>query len=1016
MPPGAGLGRPVAFGVTRPQIDRRAGTPRPPELTRRFEAIVFDWDGTAVRGREADAGPVRRMIERLCELGMELAVVSGTHVGDVDGKLAARPRGPGRLLLALNGGSEVFEVDDTGPTIAYRRQATVDEEPALDRAAALTVAGLAERGLRAEIVSQQLDRRKIDLVPGAEWHDPPKATIDLLLRTVEEQLASAGLGGLPEVVAFATDAAHQAGLRAARVTSDVRHVEIGLTDKSDSSRHLFRNLWSLGIAPDLVLVVGDDFGPLGRMPGDDSLMLVPESACATVVSVGVEPTGVPPGVLHLPGGPEVFESILEDQLARRMAAEVPGATRRRGWSFAVDGTGEERERAIEVLLTLSDGVVGSRAAPALEHPGANPLVLVAGAYDGEGAGAVLMPAPRWDRLPGYLASAQRVRRILDLRAGVVREEVDAPGGRLSDLRFVSRAHPGILVMRARTDRGAISADGMLAAPAGGAVTRGTGDGHEWMTIRGSRVTIGAAALERRTPDGRGVDRIAAYGPVEAAGPPAEVVERATRAAAEGFDRLLDEHRVAWAARWDVADIDIRGEDELQLAVRLSLFHLMSAAGETGESAVGARGLTGRAYRGHVFWDSDTFVLPFLAATYPPSARAMLEYRVRRLPAARARARAAGYAGAAFPWESAVDGDDVTPDSARDRAGNLVRIKTGTEEIHITAQVAWAAATYIDWSGDEEFAAGPGRELVVEAARYWASRARPGDDGRYHVCGVIGPDEYHESVDDSAFTNVMARWNLRRAADLADQFPDGVADEETGRWRELALSLADGYDPTTGLYEQFAGFFDLEPLLIAEVAPRRPITADLLLGRDRVQGAQVVKQADVLMAYHLVPEEMEGRALRANLDFYEPRTAHGSSLSPGIHAAVLARAGRLTDACEALRLAAFVDLDDLTGTTATGLHLAAMGSLWQALTFGFAGLRSRPDALTVDPRLPVAWRSLAVRVVYRGTPVRVRIEADRTRIEADRPITIDFRGVRLACDRAGIEVPTIGTRLPDERTT
>lgn len=897
--------------MTQPQVDPRSGTPRPPELTRRFEAVVFGWEGTAVSDGEEDATPVRRLVERLCELGMDLAVVSEAQLADVDAQLAARPRGPGRLLLALNRGSEVFDVGQEGPTLVRRRQATPEE--------------------------------------------------------------------------------------------------------ADSGRSLFRDLWSRGIAPDLVLVVGESVGPSARMPGRDSLMLVPESAGATVVSVGVEPTGVPPGVLHLPGGPEAFVSILGDQLARRTAAEVPGATRRPGWSFAVDGMGEERERAIEVLLTLSDGVVGSRAAPMLEHPGANPLVLVGGAYDGDGSAAVLMPGPRWDRIPGQVVSAERVRRVLDLRAGVVREEVDAPGGRLRSLRFVSRARPGIVVARARIDRGALPADHLLSAPEGPAVTRGAGDGHEWMTVRGTRAAIGAAAVEQRTPDGRGADRVAAYATLESAGPPTEVVEHATRAAAEGFDRLLDEHRVAWAARWDVADIDIGGDDELQLAVRLSLFHLMSAAAASGESAVGARGLTGSAYRGHVFWDADTFVLPFLAATHAHSARAMLEYRIRRLPAARARARAGGYEGIAFPWESAAEGDDVTPDSARDRAGNLVRIRTGTEEIHITAQVALAAATYIDWTGDDEFAAGPGRELIVEAARYWASRARPGDDGRYHICGVIGPDEYHEGVDDSSFTNVMARWNLRRAADLVQRFPDGVGDEERRRWLDVAGALADGYDPTTGLYEEFAGFFDLEPLLIAEVAPRRPITADLLLGRERVRGAQIVKQADVLMAYLLVPEEMEARALRANVDFYEPRTAHGSSLSPGVHAAVLARAGRLTEACEALRLAAFVDLDDLTGTTGAGLHLATMGSLWQALAFGFAGLRAHPGALTVDPRLPVAWRSLGVRVVYRGTPVRVRIEADRTWIEADQPITVDFRGALLECDRDGIEVPTIGTRMPDERT-
>lgn len=1001
--------------MTQPKLDRRTVTPRPPELTRRFEALVFDWDGTAVPDREADATPVREVVEQLCALGMDLAVVSGTHVGNVDGQLAARPHGPGRLLMALNRGSEVFEVGPDGPVLVFRREATPEEERALDRAAELIVDRLAGEGLRAEIVSQRLNRRKIDLIPEPEWRDPPKAKIDLLLRAVEERLATAGIQGLPEVVQLGTETAREAGLPSARVTSDAKHVEIGLTDKSDSGRYVFRDLWSRGISPDLVLVGGDEVGPLGRMPGSDSLVLVPESAGATVVSVGVEPTGVPQGVLHLPGGPDVFLSILEDQLARRQAAEVPGATRRPGWSFSVDGMGEERERAIEVLLTLSDGVVGSRAAPVFEHPGANPLVLVAGAYDGEGSAAVLMPAPRWDRLPGQVVSAERVRRVLDLRAAVVREEIDSAAGRVRSLRFASRARPGLVVMRARTDRGTLATDHLLVAPDGAVTSGGAPDGgREWMAVSGSRGTVAAAAVERRTPENRGADRVALYADVDRPGEPGPLTERAVAAADDGFEQLLTEHRAAWAARWETGDVEIGGDDELRLAVRLSLFHLMSAVGDTGEAPVASRGLTGRAYRGHVFWDADTFVLPFLAATHAPAARAMLEYRVRRLPAARAAARAAGYGGAWFPWESAADGDDVTPPNARDRAGNLVRINTGTQEIHITAQVAWAAATYIDWTGDEAFAAGPGRELIVEAARFWASKARPGDDGRFHICGVIGPDEYHEGVDDNSFTNVMARWNLRRAADLVSRYPGDSGDGEPERWLEIASRLADGYDPTTGLYEQFAGFFELEPLLIAEVAPRRPITADLLLGRERVHGAQVVKQADVLMAYHLVPEEMEGRAIRSNLDFYEPRTAHGSSLSPGVHASVLARAGRLTDAVEALRLAAFVDLDDLTGTTGTGLHLATMGSVWQALAFGFAGLRAGPDALTVDPRLPVSWRSLGVRVVYRGTPVRLRIEADRTWIEADRPTTIDFRGVRLTCDRAGLEVPTIGTRPSQER--
>ncbi|MCZ7536812.1 MAG: hypothetical protein M5T61_13535 [Acidimicrobiia bacterium] len=454
--------------------------------------------------------------------------------------------------------------------------------------------------------------------------------------------------------------------------------------------------------------------------------------------------------------------------------------------------------------------------------------------------------------------------------------------------------------------------------------------------------------------------------------------------------LLAEHRRAWAARWESADIAIEGDEDLQLATRLALFHLMGSAADHGEAAVGARGLTGHAYRGHVFWDADTFVLPFLAATHPGAARAMLEYRVRRLATARDAARAAGVAGARFPWESADGGDDVTPRSGRDRAGQVVPIRTGEDELHITAQVAWAAALYIDWTGDEEFAAGPGCELLAETARFWASRIRRDTTGAGHLYGVIGPDEYHEPVDDSAFTNVMARWNLRRAAEVS-QTCAGVSGDERRHWLDLAESLVDGYDGRTGIYEQFAGFYGLEPLIIAEVAPRRPITADLLLGRERVRGSQVVKQADVLMLHHLVPDEVAPDSLVPNLEYYEPRTAHGSSLSPGVHASLFARAGMTDGAVAALRLAARIDLDDLTATGAGGVHLAAMGSVWQALVFGFAGLRARDDRLVVDPRLPTAWSALDVRVRYRGTAIRVRVEPGSVRLTADGGARVEVAG-------------------------
>jgi trehalose/maltose hydrolase-like predicted phosphorylase len=349
-----------------------------------------------------------------------------------------------------------------------------------------------------------------------------------------------------------------------------------------------------------------------------------------------------------------------------------------------------------------------------------------------------------------------------------------------------------------------------------------------------------------------------------------------------------------------------------------------------------------------------------------------------LPAAREAARRRGRFGARFAWESAGDGIDVTPASARLASGELVRIRTGELEEHIVADVAWAASCYVDWTGDTAFAEGPGRPLFVDTARYWVSRARYDGHGRAHIYGVIGPDEYHEPVDDNAFTNVIARWNLKQAAALG-----GIDERERLTWLALADALVDGYDAASGIYEQFAGFFDLEPVVIAEVAPRRPIAADLLLGAERTAGAQVLKQADVLMLHHLIPDEVASGSMLPNLDFYEPRTAHGSSLSPAIHAGLLARAGRYRDALEALEIAARLDLDDLTGSTAGGLHVATMGGLWQALVFGFAGVKPSGDRLIVDPRLPPEWHALELSLRFRGEPLRIRIDRDRVNLDSER---------------------------------
>jgi trehalose/maltose hydrolase-like predicted phosphorylase len=937
----------------------------PAELDRRFEAFVFDWEGTAVPDGQADASVLRAAVERLCALGANVAVISDTDLGNVDAQLGARPAGAGLLLLCLNRGSELFRVDAEGPQLLERRQATPAEDAALDGAAAELVARLRAKGLRAEIVAPRLNRRSIDLIPAPGWADPPRARTGGPLTAIEERLAAAGLD-LPTAIKLALEAARDAGLAQPKVASDAKHIEIGLTDKADSARRLFRELWRHGIGSGLVLIGGDKFAPLDGLPGSDSLLLVDEAARATAVSIGQEPSGMPERVVAIGGGPAAFVALLEDQVRRREQGDVPRIDEDAAWIVSIAGLDPERERAHEALLALADGRIGSNGVPLWTHPAAQPHVLAAGVYTGNGAEAMLVEAPIWQQVEGRVLPPGRLERTLDLHTGVLRQVLTSGVGGAEAALFSSRTRPGTVAVR-------------LAGPA--ALAPAQVGGPAAQSVEGTQGGVAATTMTRRRDDGlAGVERLGAYVTGGERVPDADEAAASLEAVeAAGFETLLAEHRAAWAGRWETADVLVDGDAELTRAVRFGLFHLMASVADDGEAAVGARGVAGPGYRGHVFWDADVFVLPFLAATYPPAARAMLEYRLRRVPVAQAAARALERDGARFPWESAATGEDVTPRLARLPGGGVVPIRTGELEEHITADVAWAAACYVDWSGDTSFELSA-RELLLETARYWASRIRLDREGRAHIYGVIGPDEYHEPVDDNAFTNVMARWNLRQAAALA-------GDRDRGRWLQLADALVDGYDPRTGLYEEFAGFFGLEPLIIAEVAPRRPIAADLLLGAERVAGAQVVKQADVLMLHHLVPDEVAPGSLGLNLDFYEPRTAHGSSLSPAIHAALFPRAGRAEDALAPLQLAARLDLDDVTSTTAGGVHLATMGGVWQALVMGFAGVRPDGEALTADPRLPGAWNALDLRLRFRGVPLRLRVEHELVTADAAAPMSI-----------------------------
>ena len=396
-----------------------------------------------------------------------------------------------------------------------------------------------------------------------------------------------------------------------------------------------------------------------------------------------------------------------------------------------------------------------------------------------------------------------------------------------------------------------------------------------LVVASARGVLGGAAIAAdqivsASPGRSSVERTAAYVTDPLRVPEEQEAIALLREAQDGgFERLLSEQRAAWASRWADCDVVIDGDERAQLAVRFAMFHLISMCCADGEAALGARSATGHAYNGHVFWDVESFVLPFFAATHPPTARAMLNYRSRRLDAALEAARRQGRRGARFPWESATDGFDVTPAVLPDANGNPVRIMSGPQEEHVIADVAWGAAHYLDWTGDEQFARGDGQRLLVETARYWCERVERDETGEAHIAGVMGPDEYHENVSDSAYTNVMARWNLRRAAQHVSRY-GGVDADEIGSWLAAADALVDGYDPARGIYEEFSGYFQLEDLTPGDFGSV-PVGLHSIIGAERCSASRAVKQADVVMAHVLADEEMMPGSFAADVDYYLPRT-------------------------------------------------------------------------------------------------------------------------------------------------
>jgi len=504
-----------------------------------------------------------------------------------------------------------------------------------------------------------------------------------------------------------------------------------------------------------------------------------------------------------------------------------------------------------------------------------------------------------------------------------------------------------------------------------------------------------------------VDRFVAYH--ASPGDPPEVLRARVaatldRAASRGFDAVAADQVATMAAFWEAADVQVEGSPRLQQAVRWSLFQLLQASARS-DGGIPAKGLTGEGYEGHSFWESEMFVLPHLVFTDPAAAAAALRHRFAMLPRARRRARELSLRGALFPWRT-ISGE---PASAY--------FPAGTAQYHVNAAVVYALRRYVEVTGDEELLWDIGVEIAVETARMWADLGFY-RDGTFHLHLVTGPDEYTALVLDNAYTNLMARMNLRYAAEVVTRMrrehPErhgsltarlDLRAEEIDEWLRAAEAMYVGYDETLGVTPQDATFLEKERWDFDAVGEERhPLLLHfhpLVLYRH-----QVLKQPDVVMAAFLLPEEFTPERRRADFAYYDPITTGDSSLSPSIQAIVAAEVGRLDLAVGYLERTALMDLADLAGNTADGLHLAAVGGTWMALVHGLAGLRVVGGRLRFDPRLPADWSGLRFPLLVRGRRLRVDLSPRRIRFEVtggSLVVAVRGRDVPL-CPGEPVEVP------------
>lgn len=470
-----------------------------------------------------------------------------------------------------------------------------------------------------------------------------------------------------------------------------------------------------------------------------------------------------------------------------------------------------------------------------------------------------------------------------------------------------------------------------------------------------------------------------------------------RAASYHYDKLVELQREYLDEFWDNSDIEITTDDpQVNQNLRLHLFHLLSASARVQNSGIGAKGLTGAGYEGHTFWDMEIYMLPFLIYNLPQVAKNLLIYRYNMLDKAREWAKTLNQKGAMFPWRT-ITGEEASAFFA-----------AGTAQFHINADIAYAVRKYVEVTGDIEFLELYGAEILVETARLWADLGFFSESGKFHIHGVTGPDEYSAIVNDNTFTNLMAKDNMMYAYQamhmLRTNRPESFAflqrktklqDEELEHWLKASESMYVPFNKELGVNPQDYSFLERERWDL-ENTPKEKFPLLLHYHPLVLYRFQVIKQADVVMAMFLLGHEFDDELKKKNFNYYDPLTTGDSSLSASIQAIVANELGYSDLSTRYFTYAMFMDIADIGGNVAHGLHLASMGGIWMSVVYGVGGLRDHKGEMHFSPKLNHAITGVSFKLLVRGSRFKVEITPEQTTyslLEGE-PISVFHKGERL----------------------